>query len=69
MYSDKAFEEYLAKRGVKVKAVAEAMGISVSTLFRKRTGKSDFTLGEIRKCCEFFGVKSMNEVFFAEEVA
>lgn len=69
MYSDKAFEEYLAKRGVKVKIVAAAMGISVSALYRKRKGMSDFTLGEIRKCCEFFGVKNMNDVFFADEVA
>ena len=65
MFSDEVFCEFIAKRGVKLNAVARAMGISTTTLFRKRTGKSEFTIGEIRKCCECFGVKDMNEIFFA----
>ena len=66
MFSDEAFMEYLNKHGVTLKAVADAMGIDKSTLFRKRKGQSEFTLGEIRRCCEFFGVNDMEDVFFAK---
>lgn len=69
MYSDKAFCEYVKKRGVKFQAVAEAMGITPSTLYRKRKGQLDFSRTEIQKCCDFFGVKELNRIFFAPDVA
>jgi len=69
MFDYCAFTDYIRKRGVKLKAVAMAMGMSPSTLYRKATGKSDFTRAEIQKCCDFFGVRELNHIFFAEKVS
>ena len=68
MFDYEAFLSYVEKRGIKIKAVAEALGISRTTLYRKATGLSDFTRAEIQKCCDFFGEKEMNNIFFASKV-
>jgi len=69
MFSEKALRDLIAERGVKIKSVAAAMGIEPSTLYRKMKGQLDFTRTEIQRCCEFFGLDEMNDVFFAKEVA
>ena len=69
MFNYDAFLEYVKRRGVKLKAVAQAMGMSPTTLYRKATGKSDFTRAEIQRCCDFFGVKELNYIFFAQKVS
>lgn len=69
MFDEAAFRELILKRGVKLKAVAAAMGIRPSTLYRKMKGKLDFTRSEIQKCCDFFGVEELNYIFFAKKVS
>ena len=64
-YDDEAFQRLVKERGVKYQAVAAAMGIQPATLYRKRKGMLDFTRNEIQRCCEFFGLNDMNDIFFA----
>lgn len=65
MYNDDAFMALVNERGVKLGAVAAAMGMNPATLYRKRKGEFDFTRAEIQACCEFFNLPEMNAVFFA----
>lgn len=65
MYNDDAFMALVKERGVKLSAVALAMGIDLTTLLRKRKGDSDFSRSEIQACCDFFNLPEMNDVFFA----
>lgn len=69
MFDRSAFRKLIADRGVKLKAVANAMGIEPTTLYRKELRGGDFTRSEIQKCCKFFGLDEMNYIFFAKEVA
>lgn len=69
MFDKNGFMAYVDKRGVKMTAVARAMGICTTTLYRKINGESDFTRAEIQRCCDFFNVREMNDIFFAQEVS
>ena len=68
MFDEKAFRELVSKRGFKLKADANALGIESSSLYRKMKGQLDFTRSEIQKCCDFFGLEEMNNIFFAKQV-
>ena len=69
MFDEVAFRKLVLERGLEFKAVAEAMGIRPSTLYRKMKGQLDFTRSEIQKCCDFFGVDELNYIFFAKNVS
>ena len=69
MFDKDAFEKLILDRGVKKTAVAAAMGIRPSTLYRKMNGVFDFTRSEIQRCCDFFHVDNLNDIFFAKEVS
>lgn len=69
MFDEIAFRQFVDKKGVKLKSVAAAMGMQPSTLYRKMKGQLDFSRSEIQKCCDFFGVKEMYNIFFADEVS
>ena len=69
MFDKNGFMAYIARRGVKMTAVARAMGICATTLYRKINGESDFTRAEIQRCCEFFNEREMNDIFFASKVS
>ncbi len=47
MFSDEKFVEAVSNRGLKMSAVAKAMCMSLSTLYKKRKGLSEFTRREI----------------------
>ncbi len=69
MYDDKAMLALLGRKGIKITAVAHAMGITASAFYRKRKGESDFTRSEIQKFAEFLDCKhEVNTIFFAERV-
>lgn len=73
MFNDKAFRGYIDRKGLKLQTVAKAMGMSPVTLYKKRRGDSDFTLGEIQKFCLFCEGVNMNMelcvIFFGDKVA
>lgn len=69
MFDAKAFFECLNKNRMSVAELAESLGISRATLYRKISGESDFNRKEIQKCRELFGEQVCNAIFFAIEVA
>lgn len=67
---DKLKLEYEMKsRGVSVDALCEKIGISRSAYYRKVSGKSEFTQGEIQKIVDYLGLSSPMGIFFAEKVS
>ena len=73
MFNDTAFCDYCRHRGFKLCAVARAMGMEASTLYRKRKGNLEFTINEIQKFFHFSGETIENpemvRIFFASSVA
>ena len=47
MFDEFAFRDLVRRKGKTMKQVAEALGISTTTLYRKMSGESDFYRGEI----------------------
>ena len=63
MFNQARFDLILALTGEKMVDAAEAMGISMATLYNKRHGKNDFTSREIEAFCRHYMVSPM-DVFF-----
>lgn len=62
--------EYEMKdRGVSVDELCAAVEISRSAYYRKISGKSEFTQGEIQKIVDYLGLASPMGIFFAEKVS
>ena len=51
MFNQARFDLILALTGEKMIDAAEAMGISMASLYNKRHGKNDFTSREIEAFC------------------
>ncbi|SCJ79276.1 Helix-turn-helix [uncultured Flavonifractor sp.] len=67
---DKLKLEYeMKKRRVSVEELCNAVGISRSAYYRKVSGKSEFTQGEIQKIVDYLGLSSPMGIFFAEKVS
>lgn len=51
--------------------IAQSLGISRSCWYRKRTGKTEFTLPEIIKCCNILNIGKTDKesIFFNEKVS
>ena len=63
MFNKSRFDLILALTGEKMVDAAEAMGISMVSLYNKRHGKNDFTSREIEAFCRHYMVSPM-DVFF-----
>ncbi len=59
--------EAIKSRGVKKGFVAQQIGVSVSTLWRKMKGTSDFTLSEIQTIAAALKLsdKEIRDIFFS----
>ena len=57
----------MLEKDVDVDALCAAVGIDVSTFYRKKTGKSDFYRNEIRaiRCCLDLSDDDVESIFFA----
>lgn len=68
MFSDEKFIEAVSNRGLKMSAVAKAMRMSLSTLYKKRKGMSEFTRREIVLFKDFLMLNKteMTAIFFAQ---
>ena len=67
---NKALLEYKMRvKGKNILDMCEMLGISRSAFYRKCNGKSEFTIGEIKKIVEFLSLDSPMEIFFVEEVS
>lgn len=63
------FEYEMKKRGYTREKLAEAIGISRSAFYRKCSGKSEFTLAEIKAIAEILSLDDINSIFFADKVS
>ena len=68
MFNKKAFQIAVIAAGMTYEDVARAIGINVSTLYRKSTGKSEFTRNEIQKLCEVLNLESPMDIFFDKQL-
>ena len=64
MFNDEAFLRLVKEKGLKLNAVAREMGITPTTLYRKRKGLSEFTRLEIARCCTFVNESDLSWIFF-----
>lgn len=71
MFDEFAFRDLLRRKGKTLTDVANALHISIPTLYRKMSGESDFYRDEIRRCCEFLEepYSEIQRIFFAKEVS
>lgn len=63
---DALLEYHMKKQGVTIADLCQELGISRSALYRKRTGKSEFTQGEIQKIVDVLNLNSPVPIFFAQ---
>lgn len=68
MFKINLFKAKLALNKKTIKDVAEAIGVSEATLYRKIGGKSDFTRNEIQLMRKYLNLSAMDieEIFFAD---
>lgn len=68
MFNKKAFQLAVVSADMTYEDVAKAIGINVSTLYRKAHGKSEFTRSEIQKICDVLKIDSPMDIFFDNEL-
>ena len=64
MFNANLLRAALAEIGMKVPELADRLGISVSALYRKLNGKSDFFRNEIQTVADIVGWEKANAIFF-----
>jgi len=52
----------MARRGDTLETLANLLGLTVSSIWRRFSGKKDWTIGEVEKICEHYG-KGYYELF------
>lgn len=68
MFDEGKFREAVNNSGKTMEDVSNHLGINNSTLWRKVTGKTEFTRTEIQLICGLLHLDSPNEIFFAKEL-
>lgn len=68
MFQDNLFKAQLKAKRKTVKDIAEAVGVSEATLYRKINGTSDFTRNEIQLIRQYLNLcaEEVDEIFFAD---
>lgn len=69
MFNKVEFEVAMLRKAVKKADLAKALGIDVSTLYRKLEKNGDFDRDEIAKIMKYLCIEDPNPIFFAEELA
>jgi len=59
-------EYEIKSNGLTEEEFCKKVGISRSALFRKKSGKTEFTLGEIKKIMDVLHLETANDIFFAK---
>lgn len=69
MFDKKKFKGIILLKGKTLQDVANLLNISLSTLYRKMNGDSDFYRNEIDIIVREFDIENPNEIFFASNIA
>lgn len=70
MTDEKRLREVIEERGLKLKYVAEKLGLSYYGFLLKLTNKQEFKTSEVVILCELLEIKSLTErekIFFARK--
>jgi len=59
----------MAMHGINIEGMCKVLGISRSAFYRKCNGKTEFTLGEVKKIIEILKLDSPVDIFFSEKVS
>lgn len=62
-------EYEIKRRGKTVEEFCKGIGISKSAYYRKRSGTTEFTHGEIQRTIEVLGLDSPMDIFFTVKVS
>lgn len=70
MVETRMLRAHMTLKGVTTKDLADAQGWSISTAYRKITGKVAFTVPEVQLCKELLDLDAptMNAIFFAADL-
>lgn len=49
------FQGFLAENKIKLRSVADVIGVTVSTVSQKNNGYADYTMSEVNAICDVFG--------------
>lgn len=69
MFNKLEFNAQIARKGMLKKDVAKALGIDVSTLYRKMEKDGDFSREEMAILIELLGIEDPKKIFFADGLA
>ena len=69
LFDKKKFKGIILLKGKTLQDVANLLNISLSTLYRKMNGDSDFYRNEIDIIVREFDIENPNEIFFASNIA
>lgn len=67
MFKQNRFRAQLALRGVTLKELAEMLGISEPTVYRKINRNGDFAREEIEKMIRILRIENPMHIFFSDE--
>lgn len=59
------FKGYCAEHGIKQAEIAELLDITIQGANAKINGRQEFTLSQVRKLCEHYGISA--DVYFLPE--
>ena len=67
-YRPRRMKMLLAERGVSQAELARVLGCNQATMSRKISGRSEFTVSELNKIKDYFGlsIQEMVSIFFAD---
>lgn len=69
MFNSVEFEVAMLRKGVKLKELADVLGVDISTMYRKIKNGGDFDREQIAKIMNHLAITDPNPIFFASELA
>lgn len=66
MFNEREFNAQLARKGVKKAELAEYLGMTYTSLYRKIKEDGKFTREELAKIIDYLGIEDPTSIFFAE---
>ena len=66
MFNEREFNAQLARKGIKKAELAEYLGMTYTSLYRKIKEDGKFTREELAKIIDYLGIEDPTSIIFAE---